>query len=283
MNKIAIVTDTDCSLPLSMTKPMGIFQVPIMVHFGNEEFKAVFDINDAQTFERIDRENKLAKTSAPTPEQFVRVFKQALDQGYESILCITVSAAISDTYQSAVTACEQFPRTEIRVIDSRTLTLVQGMMVLAATEVINKGGTIDQAIAAAESTRERSDLFVALSTLKYLSMSGRIGYLAAGIATLLDYKPILSVQDGKLEMLERVRTQKSAWERIIELAVEKAAGNSIQRLGLVHVNAPEAAQEVEAQLRQFLLCPDEILIAELNPGLSIHSGSGMVGIILVIE
>ncbi len=283
MNDIALVADTGTSLPLALAEKYNITLIPVMVHFGKEIFRAVLDIDDQQVFERIDRENKLATTSAPTTEHFIEVFQQAFDKGHSGLLCITTSSKISSAYQAALVARERFTDKAIVILDSQTISMSEGFQAIAAAEVLNKGGTLQQAVAAAERTRENSHAFFALSTLKYMSMSGRIGYLAAGIATLLDMKPILSVADGEMGMVERVRSQSRSWERILELTVEKAAGSRVQRLSVVHVNAPEAAAELEAQLRQFLLCPDEIIIAELNPSLSIHSGSGTVGIVAVAD
>ena len=109
-------------------------------------------------------------------------------------------------------------------------------------------------------------------------MSGRVGYLAAGMANLLNIKPVLTIQDGKLDMLEKVRTKKKAWARTIELVQSAVAGKPIERMAIVHVAVPEAAKEFESLLRTSLDCPEEILITELSAGLSVHSGAGMVGV-----
>lgn len=283
MNKTAIVTDTDSSLPLKIAEKYNITQVPIMVHFGEESFRAVYEIDDAKTFARIDRTGKLPTTSAPSPGQFAEAYRAAFANGYDSVLCITVSGEISTTYTSALNAAALMPERDITVIDSQSLSMGQGLMVLAAAETISKSGTKENAIAAAHAAREHTHLFAALSTLKYLSMSGRVGHLAAGIATLLDIKPILTIRSGRLEMLERVRTQNKAWQRTIHLTVEKAAGSPIEKMSIIHVNAHDDAQKLESLLRGFLPCPDEILYAELTPGLSVHAGAGLVGVVSMIS
>jgi DegV family protein with EDD domain len=283
MAKTAIITDTDASLPLEIARKHNIVQVPILVQFGEESFKAVYDIDDAETFARIDRTGKLPTTSAPSPGQFLEAYRTAFDQGCEAVLCITVSAEISATYTAALNAASLMPDRNITVIDSQSLSMGQGLMVLAAAEALEEIDSKEKAIAAVESTRERTHLFAALSTLKYLAMSGRVGHLAAGLANLLDVKPILAIRNGRLDMLERVRTQKKAWERTIHLTVEKAAGSQIEKMAIIHVNARQDAQRLDGLLREFLPCPDEILYAELTPGLSVHSGAGLVGVVSVIR
>ena len=277
MPRIAIITDTDASLPLAVAEKYGIVQVPITIQFGEESFRAVYDIDDATTFARIDKTSKLPTTSAPSPGQFNEAFKSAFDSGAQTVLCFTVSSEVSATYSSARQACELSPGKDIQVVDTRSLSIGQGFMVLAAAEALAAGASAEAALAAAEATRQRSHLFVALSTLKYLAMSGRVGHLAAGLAGMLDVKPILTICDGKLDMLERVRTQSKAWDRVVELAQCAAAGKQIERLALLHVNAYQAAKQFEAGLRSALPCPKDCLYVELTPGLSVHSGAGLVG------
>ena len=281
MPKTAIITDTDASLPVELARKYDITQVPIMVQFGEQSLKAVYDLDDAETFRRVDREGKLPTTSAPSPGQFQLAFQEAFDKGYDDILCLTVSSAVSTTYNSALNAADLFPGRTIKVFDTQTLAIDQGFQVLAAAQVMHNGAPLQNALAAAEDVRSRSKLFASLSTLKYLAMSGRIGYLAAGIATLFDVKPILTVRNGKLEMLERVRTQNKSWERMIELVVSHAAGKIIEQVAMVHVDALENAKTVEKHLRNYLPIPDDVLYTNLTPGLSVHSGSGLVGVAFV--
>jgi DegV family protein with EDD domain len=281
MSAIAIVTDTDASLPAGLADRYGIRQVPIMVHFGEETLKTGEEIDDATLFARVDREGILPTTSAPSPGQFAEAYQAAFDSGAEQIICYCVSGAVSATHGAAVVAKDMFPERGITVVDTRTLTMAQGFMVLAAAEAAEAGAPVDEIVAHAEDVGRRTHLYAALSTLKYLAMSGRVGHLTAGMATLLNVRPILTVRDGKLDLLERVRTRKKAWARTIDLTAEALDGRPAERMAIVHIAVPDEACQFETQLRTSLPCPAEILMAEMTPGLSVHGGAGLVGVVAV--
>lgn len=282
MSQIAIITDTDSSLPFDLAKKHNIVQVPILIQFGDETFRDAYDIDNDAIFKRIDREGKLPTTAAPSPGQFVEAFKQAFDSGADEVLCMNISSEMSATYASARQAVEMLPGKRIEVVDTRTLAMAQGYMVLAAAEAVANGASIKEAIAVAEDVRDRSYLFGALATLKYIAMSGRVSHLAAGMAGLLDIKPILTIQNGKLELLEKIRTQNKSWNRAIELSGEKVAGRKIEKMAILNVKAPEAAHQFESLLRAAMPCPEEITFTAITPGLSIHTGAGMVAVVIIV-
>lgn len=281
--KIAIITDTDSSLPESVARQYGIRQVPISIHFGAETFDTGVDIDDEKLFARVDSEGVLPTTSAPSPGKFVEAYQEAFDAGAEEIVCFTVSGAVSATYNAALNAAEQFEKGRVSVVDTKSLSMGQGFMVLAAAEAAQEGASSEQIIAIAESVRERTYLYAALPTLKYLAMSGRVGQLTAGMASLLNIKPILTIKDGKLDLLERVRTQRKAIGRVIELTSQAVNGRGIERMSMIHVNALDDAKTLEQMLRQKLSCPDDVIYASLTPGLSVHGGAGIVGVTIVVS
>lgn len=282
MPKIAVITDTDSSLPFDLAEQNHIVQVPILIQFGEESLRDGYDIDSRAVFERIDREKRLPKTAAPAPGLFAQAFQRAFDEGAEEILCLNISSAMSATYAAACQAKELFPGRRIEVIDTRTLSMGQGYMALTAAQAISLGATLEQAKAAAEEIRGRTFLFGSLATLKYIAMSGRVSSLAASMAGLLDIKPILTLRNDKLELLERVRTQKKSWTRMVELCLEQIGKQRLEKLSILHVNDPAGAQEVENMLRAALSCPSEITRGEVLPGLSIHTGTGTVIVVGVV-
>ena len=281
MAAIAIVTDTDASLPVDLAAHYGIRQVPITIHFGPEVFVTGFDLDDAAAFARIDRAGKLPTTSPPVPGKFAEAFQAAWVDGAAAIICFCVSSEMSATYGSAVTARALFSNRNITLIDTRSLSMGQGFMALAAAEAAQAGASPEECVARAKDTGKRTHFYAALSTLKYMAMSGRVGSIAAGMAHLLNIKAILTVRNGKLDLMEKTRSQAAAWARVIELTTQALNGRSIERMAIVHVNALNEARHFEQQLRAALPCPAEIIIAELTPGLSVHCGTGFIGVVTV--
>jgi len=281
MPSIAIVTDSDSSLPRELAEANGIRQVPINIHFGRETFQTAVDIDDLMLFERVDRDRALPTTSAPSPGQFSEAFKAALADGADHIVCICVSSEVSGTYNAALMAVDLMPEGTVTVVDSRTISMGQGFMALEAAEAAREGAGVEEILTRIEAVRERTTLYAGLATLKYLAMSGRVGQLAAGMASLLNIKPVLTVRDGELKMLEKVRTRKKSWARMIQLVAEGLGGAPVERLAVVHVNASDTARVFDTQLRATVNCPPETLFVAFTAGLSVHTGPGMIAVVTV--
>jgi DegV family protein with EDD domain len=281
MSKIAIITDTDANLPASLAAQYKIQQVPILINFDDRSYSDGIDIDNRVLFDRIDELGKLPSTAAPAPGAFASAYQAAFEAGAESVVCICVSSKISATYSSAVTACNDFPGQPVTVVDSLNLSMGQGFMVLAAAKAAAAGADHDEVVARARSVGERLHVFGSLSTLKYLAMSGRVGKVAAAMGTMFNIRPILSVQGGKLELLERVRTRKQSIARLVELIQEAVDGKQAEQIAFIHVNNLEDAAYFETQLRASLSLPEDTLMVEFSPGLSVHTGSGMIGIAIV--
>ena len=284
MPKISVITDTDSSLPAEMAAAHHILQVPISIHLDEDLSGTDLTIDNAVLFKKVDEVGKLPSTAAPNPAQFVEYFRKVFEgEKPDSLVYFAISSEMSATIKSAQTAAQELNGYDIHVIDTNTLSMAQGYMVLAAAEAAENGASLEAVIKAAEDVRERTYLYGALSTLKYLSMSGRVSHIAAGMAGMLNIKPILSVQNGKLAMLEKVRTRSKSWLRMIELVQADVDDHPIERVSILHVNDTAGAQAFEELLRERLDCPKHIPLVDINPGLSVHTGAGLVGICLVVD
>lgn len=283
MPKTIIVTDTNSSLSKAVCESLGIIQVPIHIMFGDQTYLTGEDINDEKLFKMIDEQQALPTTAAPSPNAFQRAFQQAFDQGADQIVCICCSSKVSATYDAAKMAVGEFQGKDIAVIDSLQLTLAEGFQVLKAAEMAAKGATLEEIEAAIEDLKPRLHVYGALPTLKYLAMGGRMGKLLAGVAETFNIKPILTNKEGKLDLLEKVRTWRKARARLVALAIEKTAGTTITQIGMFHVNNVNGTEELYQDLAKALPVPEDYLLEEFTPGLSVHAGSGVIGYVLVTE
>lgn len=277
MSKIQVITDSDSNLPFELAEKNGILLVPITIQFGEESYADNIDIKNPEMFERIDKTGKLPTTAAPSPAAFAKAFTSAFEGGADSIICITVGSKISRTYESALIAVEDFPGKKITVIDSEFLTMGQGYMALTAVEAINGGASHDETVAKVRTLIPRCILYGSLSTLKYLALGGRVSNLAASMANMLNIRPILCMRDGKLDLLEKVRTRKAAMDRLVELLVNAVGDKSVERICIVHVLNEEDAEFLRSKLASKLKLPDVVEFFDFGTGLSVHTGVGLVG------
>lgn len=283
MQKIALITDTNASLPLEIIEKYHIIQVPIHIQFGDESYITGVNIDDAKLFEMVDERQILPTTAAPPPAAFQKAYQGAFDAGAEQIICICCSSEVSATFNAAQMATEDFPGKDIAVVDSRQLSLAEGYQVIAAAEAVSEGAGKEEVLSLIEDIQSRIHVYAALPTLKYLAMGGRMGKLAAGLADTMNIKPILSSNNGKLDLLEKIRTWRKAKKRLVELAVASAEGSTIERIGMIHVNNEEGVVALFEMLKDALPITAEPLYTEFTPGLSVHTGSGVIGFVIVTK
>ena len=283
MPKIAIVTDTNASLPAELVQKFQIIEVPIKIQFGEETYTTGLDIDDEKLFSLIDQRQVLPTTAAPSPDAFIKAYQRGFDEGAEKVICICCSSEVSATFNAAEMAKESFPAGDVHVVDSRQLSLAEGFLVLAAAEAAAEGHSKQAILEKITDYQGRLHVYGALPTLKYLALGGRMGRLAAGLGETLEIKPILTSRGGKLELLEKVRTWKKAKQRLVDLAVESASGATIERAGLVHVNNQEGVLALYEALKEVLPVPTEPIVAEFTPGLSVHTGSGVIAFVLLTK
>lgn len=280
MKNIAIITDTDSSLPVDLTVQNGIRQVPINLIIDGETYETGVDIDDHLLFEKLEKFKKYPTTSAPSPAAFAKAFKAAILEGAQSIICICVSGKVSSSYDSAVLASQMFQQ-DIVVVDSLNLSMGQGFMVLTAAEAVLNGATREEVLEHLANVGKRIHTFAVLPSLKYIALSGRLNKYSANIAIILDIKPILTVQDGKLEVISRQRTVSKAIDKMFELMINACDGKAIERGAIIHADCPEKVQNLQNKINISFLELKPFLLSEFTPGLSIHTGPGTVGITIL--
>jgi len=276
---LGIVTDGAADLIPASEKDFDIKVVPINVHFGEKTYIQNVDLNFDEFYKMVDdKSNPFPKTSQPSPHQFVEFYKNNFNPG-DTILSIHVTSKLSGTYASAVSAAEELKGTyNIVTFDSLGGSIGIGYMCRAARQMDRAGKSVDEIVRHLEAIRGQVYIVLTLDTLEYARRSGRIGTLSAALASLLNVKPIALLQDGLVNMVDKVRTRKSAVERVITMGKE-AVGNKPIYLGVVHARDLEAGKALLEEAKKHFNVKSADL-TDLSISLAVNFGPGTVGLIL---
>jgi DegV family protein with EDD domain len=271
---IYIITDTTSGLPQEISKHFHIPVIPQIINFGNRSYYEGIDI-DNSSFMRMLRESKeLPKTAAPPPELFVQEFNNLVPFG-GTIFCIHPSSEVSGTVRSALMASQEFPKADIRVIDTRTIGSSLATLVQLAAEWASHGEDADSIERKLKHMIPLSRIYFLVDTLEYLAKGGRIGGATALLGNVLKIKPILSLSEGRVDQFEKERTQKHAIKRLIALVKSQAVRNGEAYISVMHAAVPELAQEFAE-----MLCSEfglkSIPILDVPPAIVVHGGPGIL-------
>lgn len=271
---IAVVTDSASDLPAAVAKELGIIVVPLTIRFGEEELVDRRDLTPRQFWERCQRSPTLPETAAPSAGAFQAAFDQAAAAGAGGAVCITLSSALSATYQAARAAARAAaPTLPVRVIDSRSITMGEGLMVIAGARMAAAGKALDDVAGAVDDLVGRTRVYGALATLDNLRKGGRIGAAAAMFGSLLSFKPIITVVDGAVEAESRQRTR----ARSLRYLVDKLHHHGpVEHLGIVHGEAPDVDELVALAARA--VPGADIVVSDLGPVIGTHAGPGAIGL-----
>lgn len=279
---VALVTDSVASLPRETVAERGITVVPLQVIVGDTSYDEGAD--GPATPQRIAealRARTRVRTSRPTPSVFAETYRKAAAAGAEEILSVHLSGELSGTYQSALAAAGEVP-VPVHVVDTRQVGMGVGFAVLTAADVLDGGGSAAQAAEAAGARAEATTSLFYVDTLEYLHRGGRIGAAAALLGSALAVKPLLKVEDGRVDILEKVRTSGRALTRLADLAVA-AAGSDEVDLAVAHLANPDQAAQLAEGLRDRLaeqVAGRQVLSVEVGPVIGAHAGPGMVAVVV---
>ncbi|MDD2430624.1 MAG: DegV family protein [Bacillota bacterium] len=281
MSKTVIVIDSTADLPKSIREELDLHIVPLNVHFGTEVFRDQVDLNSQSFYAKL-KENKsmIPRTSQPSPAQFVDVYKQVASSD-DQIISFHISNKASGTIQSALIAKSLLPEYNIEVIDSEGLSIHYGMQVIEMAKKAREGASVEEILKHRELVKKNIQVCFTVETLEYLHKNGRIGSASAFLGTVLSIKPILSIENGMVSGIEKIRGRKRALKRLVEYIVEKTADSTGENLylGIVQGDAMEEADALEAELRKVFPKVGSILRADMGPIIGAHAGPGTVGIV----
>lgn len=278
MAGVKIVTDSGASLPEEIVKKYDIGVVPLSVQFGTKTYREGVDLSIEEFYRKLEGPVH-PTTSQPAPGDFVEVYKNVAQKA-RSIISIHITSKASGTYQVAELGAEfarsTIPGVDIEVVDSLSASIGQGFLVMAAAEAAEQNKTKEEILRRVHDLRPKIRLLGAIRTLKYLRKSGRIHRGQALIGTLLSIKPLITIKDGVVEVIERARTFPAALDRIMELTKE-SAGDAWVRLAVGHSNARDEAMKFCNELKRNLRCR-EAIVNEIGACLAAHGGPGIIGV-----
>ena len=268
---VRIVTDSTADIPADLAKSLGITVVPLSVQFGSESFKDGIEITSDQFFEKLQKSSVLPKTSQPSAGDFLEVYKKFPN---DQIVSIHIAQKLSGTFNSATVASQQAGPDRIAVVDSRLVSMGLGMVAMETARKAKEGMGFKEATQFAEACIKRVHCLLTLETLEYLQKGGRIGKAQAFLGSTLGIKPVLSVRDGEVHPVERVRTRAKAIEKVIEMST---AIPGASRYFVMHSSAQQDAEMVAKRLRD--LSPGkDVGIGKLGPVIGVYAGPGTVAI-----
>jgi DegV family protein with EDD domain len=273
--RVGIVSDSSCDLPDDLVRRWGIEVVPLSIRFGEEEFIDREELSTDEFWARCVKSPVLPSTAAPSPGRFEQSYRALAARGLTDVVAITISGALSATHQSAELAAKSVAADGINVsvIDSRTVTLGLGTIVLAAAEKAGEGASADDVVALASDLVARTRVFGALDTMENLKKGGRVGNAKALLATALAIKPIIAVENGVVEQYGRQRTRSKAIRFLVEKVA--AAQGHMERLAVLHADCSDV-DEFVAQLRPYF--SGDIVVGQIGPVVGAHAGRGTIGV-----
>lgn len=275
---IGIVTDSTCDIPEEFITQYGITIVPQYVIWGEEQFKDRFELSPLDFYRRLETDKIRPTSSQASINDFKQVFEELNFKGFSELIVLTVSGAMSGTFQMAKNAAK-LVNFQVTVVDSKGPTMTLGWQVLAAAREIEKGTEIKAILEKVEQVRKRLVQFVAMDTLEYLQKGGRIGGAVKWVGGLLQVKPLVSInhETGLVEPVSLARTQKALVENMYKKFFEKLDTSKNLRIAVLHGNALEKAEELASRIRKEFN-PIELIINITGPVLGINTGPGALAL-----
>jgi len=278
---VAIVTDSVAQVPAEIARQLDITIIPFTVHIDGQLYLDGIDLAPQELYQRMRLENIMPTTAAPSLGEYQQTFEACLRAGAQWVLYVALSGKLSAGYSTASHAAkivqEAFPGRIVEVLDSQQATITQGFVAMAAARAAAQGKPLAEVRQAAEEAKRRTGFAATLETLEYLARGGRIGKAAFMLGNMIKIKPILTLEDGLVEPLSRVRGENRALQAIVDYVARQVEDHQVLHLAIMEADAAEAAARLqELALQQ--LGPAEIFLSEFTPVMGVHTGPGLIGL-----
>ena len=269
---ITIITDSTCDIPQALIEKYGVIVVPQYIIWGEEQFRDRVDLQPEDFYQRLETGDLRPTSSQATDLDFLNAIQTAAAQGADQVIILTVSAAMSGTYQMAIKAANKAD-IPVKVIDSKGPTMSLGWQVLAAARARDEGADVDAIIERVAQVRGGLVQMVAMETLEYLHTGGRIGDAVKWVGGLLNVKPLVSInhQSGRVQPVSLARTHKKVVDLLYKKFFEEFENKKNLRIAVLHGNNLQEAQELAAKIKD-TFNPIELIINITGPVLGINTG-----------
>ncbi|NSL51775.1 DegV family protein [Calidifontibacillus erzurumensis] len=276
--KIAIVTDSTAYIPKNVREQLEIEMIPLNVIFGTESYQEEIELTIEEFYEKVRHSTELPKTSQPAIGLFEQTYRKLKDKGYEAVISIHLSSGISGTYQASRTAADMVEGITVYSYDSEISCMAQGFYVIEAAQMAKQGKKVFEILARLDEIKNSMVAYFMVDDLSHLQRGGRLSGAQALIGSLLQVKPILHFENTKIVPFEKIRTQKKALKRILELFDEDANTGVPIVASVIHANRPETAEQIKNQIQENY--PNvEISISYFGPVIGTHLGEGALGLV----
>lgn len=276
MKKVAIVTDSSAYLPQEFVDALGIHVLPLTLHWDGETYFDGVDIKAEEFYTRLAGSKTIPTTSQVSVSNFNNLFQELLAQDY-AVLAMLISSGISGTVDSALQAQSNFPGEPIEILDSQLVSMALSFMVLTVARAAQDGASLEECLTLAKAVYPKIGVFFTVDTLEYLNKGGRINTAKRLLGSALNLKPIMEIRDGKIELVESVRSRKKAVQRMLELVERDIAGRSPVRISTFHAAAADENQALMAEATQRFSAIEGIT-SFVSPVIGTHTGPGTLSI-----
>ncbi|MDR7000838.1 DegV family protein [Neobacillus niacini] len=277
--QVKILADSACDLPLHFYHENNVTLIPLSVHVNGQEYEDVKTIDPKTVYDAI-RNGSVPKTSQASPLLFEEIFTSMAENNEDGIY-IAFSSQLSGTYSTAVMILDQvkekYPNFNLTIIDTKCASLGQGLIVMEAARLSAENVPKEEILKDVVFRSEHMEHLFTVEDLDYLAKGGRVSKASAFLGGLLNIKPVLNVEDGKLVPIEKIRGKKKVLRRIIELMKERGSDIQEQVIGISHADNEETALEVKAMMEEELH-PKEVYISSIGSAIGAHTGAGTVSI-----
>jgi DegV family protein with EDD domain len=276
MRRVAIITDSGSDLDPAVAAAAGITVVPLLAIFGDQEFRAGVDLSAPEFWDRFSAPGApFPRTSAASAGTFQAAFEDAFRGGAEAVVCVTLAGTLSATLSSAEMARDALPDREIHVVNSWSASMVEGILAQLGAEMADRGATATEIVTALAGRIPDLQLLYVMDTLEHLVRGGRIGRGRALVGAMLSMKPIMTINEGIVDIVDRPRTRTRARQRLVELATARP----VERLALLYTPRTEDLDGLAVELAAGAQLPPAALSRQfIGPTIGPHVGPGAYGV-----